>query len=311
MRRTLDQDRESLERRQVASCGYVVETLPLHDAVRARHPECVRFLLESGANPDAYDAGTKYTPLGFAILLTHSDCPEDIVRLLLQNGASTNLDHGNYYGRTAYLEDSITKRWPRVMEMLLEHGCDLEDMIINEKGEKQLRKTTDPPIIEAIWRQKTEILKLLLLRGASLSFNDCRGNKISIPHKILNFYKSADRALEALRVYREFGGDVLTKKNHLQNSVEYQYRTVFDSLQAKPDKYGFKDSTQEFIQELEEIISTPLSLQSQCRLTIKHVMGSEYWRKVSLLPLPEDVKKFLLFMELVITEIEDADDDYM
>lgn len=61
---------------------------PLHISVRNNHLDCVKTLLENGANVNARDGTLGYTPLHYAALYGNPEC----ARLLLDHGAEINIE---------------------------------------------------------------------------------------------------------------------------------------------------------------------------------------------------------------------------
>jgi ankyrin repeat protein len=288
MQQILEEDPTRIERSQVTSQSDLSRTLPLHHAVRANHSDCTIFLLDFGAHPDSLDP-SGHTALELAIVFSL----DGMVEILLENGASPNYLWHNCT-RTKYLELAVERRLNNIVKLLLEHNADTEDYEINEKGEKHLKVNYESPLINALWEENTEVFKLLLFHSSSL---ECYNDNNSIPHIIIASYISASETMDALKAYKEFGGNLWVLQPDLEDRTDVP-ETALQSLRRKPCLYQFTGEPENIDYEIETLMNTPLTLQSLSRIVILKSIGRNYWRRVSSLPLPTQIIKFLKFHDI-------------
>lgn len=131
---------------------------PLHCAVIIQNPKMMKLLLANGAD---VDGGDYYgdTPLHHEMV---SGPRADIVKLLLEHGADTNVkERRNRFGLTP-LHKAIMHGPncnPEVVELLLEYGAD-----INGKSNSGIT-----PLIWAVVSSNTEMAKLLISKGTEVN----------------------------------------------------------------------------------------------------------------------------------------------
>ena len=118
---------------------------PLHLAAAGGHLELARWLLESGAPPDATDSGGN-TPLQGATLAGHLE----VARLLLDKGAALELEDD--YDNTALMYAAFADQ-PALVELLLGRGASMAR--VNSMGQAALhfaargKLATVRPLVEA------------------------------------------------------------------------------------------------------------------------------------------------------------------
>lgn len=171
---------------------------PLHSACYEGHPEVVEFLLEKGADIEALN-GRGFTPLQLAVYGGR----RDVVELLLEKGADINAEN-KQMGMTvldlAFLGE-IQARKLDIAPLLIEKGATFDinkknrfgytnlDMAIvfgyTEGAEyllgfnpdiDSLRNDGKSPLINAIFRGYPEIAGLLIEKGADINASDIQGN---------------------------------------------------------------------------------------------------------------------------------------
>ncbi|XP_053488448.1 ankyrin repeat and SOCS box protein 2b isoform X2 [Ictalurus furcatus] len=126
-------------------------------ATDGKHLECVKFLLEAGADPDISNK-SKETPL-------YKACEKesiDIVRLILAFGGSVN--QRCHRGWTA-LHEAVRRGNTQLCEALLQAGAAIE--ATNSYG--------ITPLIEAARHGRTKMVNYLISKGAGVNLQSCEG----------------------------------------------------------------------------------------------------------------------------------------
>jgi len=126
----------------------------------AQDVEIAQLLLDKGALVDAQD-NSEETPLINAL---NGNTGEDIAVLLLKYGA--NFHFFDFEGRTPLMR-AVEYDYKDVFRWLLDHGAD-----VNEKGESD---DVTALILAAVYG-RTEMVKLLLEKGALVNEEDCDGD---------------------------------------------------------------------------------------------------------------------------------------
>ncbi|KAK1251850.1 hypothetical protein MKX07_007329 [Trichoderma sp. CBMAI-0711] len=149
-----------------------VSVPPLHDAVAAQDRSMVELLLLYRAPVNGFVRGYfPFTALGHAVDLGI----EDIVELLLQNGADASTEEG--YGVTALIETAVTKEGPpipKILRRLLESR--------HPPNVNYIRDGEDHCIEGAVEQGDVETVSLLLEHGADLSMYLESGKRVSPLH---------------------------------------------------------------------------------------------------------------------------------
>lgn len=132
---------------------------PLYAACLNCHKEMVGLLLAHDANPNIQQCGT----LDHALQEACETGDEEIVDLLLESGAKTDL-YGGYYGNA--LQAACDSGYVSVLRMLLSHGADIN--------------WTDwrfgSPLVTACIKGTLEIAKFLVEAGANLCVTNMIGH---------------------------------------------------------------------------------------------------------------------------------------
>jgi ankyrin repeat protein/peroxiredoxin len=122
---------------------------PLHDAAWAGEKDVAAYLISKGAEVNARHTEGGSTPLHYAVLTNH---PE-VVELLLDHGADLKI---LYKTKTA-LHLAAASGYARCATLLIAHGAD-----VNARDE-----TGATPLSEASWTGETEMVRLLVAKGAN------------------------------------------------------------------------------------------------------------------------------------------------
>ena len=135
----------------------------LHYAASARSPDCIRPLLEAGADPNVRNTCLLETPVHVAAL-RHDD-PERFLAPLLEYGANVNAQ--DHEGSSA-LAFAVQANHARSLKFLLDHGADAD--VPDDSG--------IPPVGIAIIYKRSTLLQMLLDCGASLNFTTDTGQTL-------------------------------------------------------------------------------------------------------------------------------------
>ena len=150
-------------------------TLPLSKGDRARQsyritakPECLRLLLEYGADPNLRDSLGR-TALEIAILW----CMSEIAKLLLIHGADPNLRDTK--GRTPLIKAAILgiqdarpmQYKLKTMMYLLDSGAEIDAQTADGKT----------ALMHAVGHSRLEVVKFLVNSGASVTISDRQGDQ--------------------------------------------------------------------------------------------------------------------------------------
>ena len=131
-------------------------TSALVEASKNAHIDAVELLLKHGLDVNGSASrsnGTIYTPLSIAARYNHIE----MAKLLLQNGAKLNLN-GGFRHETA-LYHASAQGHIQFVQLLLEIGADIN-------GEDSKRASWTPPLAGAARYNQSEVVKLLLAKGA-------------------------------------------------------------------------------------------------------------------------------------------------
>lgn len=323
MRQALQDDPQALERVQYFSrssllylLGRSCEVPPLYDACYKGHLNCVNFLVTAGANINIhienYDTLTAID-LVYLNSQTDANLKKEIVEYLFANGALSNI-----VTKTGHISPSHTlilcmengHAYNKIAQLLLENKSATEKFQVLEDGKIDYLIYSNP-IQSAIHEGNTNGYKLLLLHGAInrlfyvLNNNGNICIEYGIPQYIINGVSknydpcclSTYHVLETLQVYKEFGGNLWVKDKwggEVWGRPTKLYKRM-NALQYLRHKPKLMTALPGLDVELEKMMKEPLSLQCITRLVLRNCMGRDYWQTSQQLPLPQDLKKFLLF----------------
>jgi ankyrin repeat protein len=132
---------------------------PIQYAVHHRYYDCLKFLLEAGA-----DCNTEYykTPLNIACRNGYDSC----IEMLILAGADVNA-MDRFFARSPLHQACLFGR-VECARILLKHGADIEIMDL-------LKRT---PLCYAVSSGKKDCVKLLLTKGANVNNIDKTGRKV-------------------------------------------------------------------------------------------------------------------------------------
>lgn len=279
---------------------------------------CVKFLVEAGARVNMQNENYDVlTAIDLVYLNPRIDqnLKTKIVKFLFANGAVPNLATKNGYSlpsRTLTLCMENGHTYNKIAKLLLENKSVTEKFKVLENGKKDIIISTNP-IQNAIHEGNIDGYRLLLLHGASnrlfhvVNKNDIQHfTEYAIPQFIINSVSnhyddsssiSTNHVLETLKVYQEFGGNLWVKDKWGGSlwgrpTKKYKKQTALEHLRQTQKLMSALPGLDI---ELEKLMREPLSLQCITRLTLRNCMGRDYWKTSQELPLPQEVKKFLLF----------------
>jgi len=146
---------------------------PLGCAAHRNHYECVRMLLDAGAEMDIHQGhGSGYTALAEASHHGHVK----VVQLFADRGA--NLERGSRSGFSA-LSIAAYEGQEAVVRVLARSGANLNKPGFTNKD----AELGDTPLMRAVKRRRSEMTDLLLLLGASVNLQDPQG-KTALMHAV-------------------------------------------------------------------------------------------------------------------------------
>lgn len=277
--------------------------------------ELIQFLLEKNASPNhtAFDEIHGYTyALNHAILnnlndianllLEHNACVEDLISV---NGVlMPRIDNCE-----TPLTTSIVKWNVEAFRMLLLHGASMYFTY----PKHSLERFNHIPISVLNPEEENQIIPL-----RELMINQ-RFGPTTIPHWIIQYtyqnivYRrqnpkvASAQALQFLKIYQEFGGNLSIREPPYQHENKDIYNPKFDERYRENESVmeflirslSIAESMPDLVNELMDMTHTPLTLQSLCRNSIRMSMGRDYWKNIKFLPIPNDIKTFLKHVELI------------
>lgn len=158
-------------------------------AIQSNDVDTVQDMIKLGMNIEFFDKGSSHTPLTAALYQNKSE----IVRLLVNNGASVN-----------------TKDGGGSVPFILAIGMDDNDLameLINKCASVNIYDSTSNALFTAIQKQKPDIVRLLIQKGADV-------NKVG-GFGIKPIYRAAEfNSLEIVKLLVENGADIQTAKEN-------------------------------------------------------------------------------------------------
>ena len=293
----------------------------LHMAISNGHSNICELLLDAGADPDIKDNLGGITP--FILIATMKDI--DLGRVLLEKGADVNLAGDN--GRTA-LHYACIGGCEQLVQLLVDSGAsvdipdsfgllpihhvasneDLVTLLIKRGAEvngQNLIWPTWSPLHFACMRQNTcrktdeSFVRFLLKSGMNYDkrINDRRpidlaveSNKLGVVFELLFWNCSV----------REYVGERPLILQAILNENLTLAKLLHVAGANIPGKrlspwLGQKKCATKYI---ETVFNEPRTLQSTSRICIRNNIKGKIHRKVSGLPLPRELKNYLLLEDL-------------
>ncbi|KAL1770846.1 ankyrin repeat and SOCS box protein 1 [Sigmodon hispidus] len=272
--------RSRINEKSVWCCGWLPCT-PLRIAATAGHGNCVDFLIRKGAEVDLVDVKGQ-TALYVAVVNGHLES----TKILLEAGADPN---GSRHHRSTPVYHASRVGRDDILKALIRYGADVDvnHQLTPEARPPFSRRLTSlvvcPLYISAAYHN-LQCFRLLLQAGANPDFN-CNG-----PVNTQEFYRGSpgcvmdavlrhgcEAAFVSLLV--EFGANL--------NLVKWE--------SLGPEARGRRKMDPEALQVFKEARSIPRTLLSLCRVAVRRALGKYRLHLVPSLPLPDPIKKFLLY----------------
>ncbi|XP_038196179.1 ankyrin repeat and SOCS box protein 1 [Arvicola amphibius] len=272
--------RSRINEKSVWCCGWLPCT-PLRIAATAGHGNCVDFLIRKGAEVDLVDVKGQ-TALYVAVVNGHLESTE----ILLEAGADPN---GSRHHRSTPVYHASRVGRDDILKALIRYGADVDvnPHLTPDTQTLFTRRLTSlvvcPLYISAAYHN-LQCFRLLLKAGANPDFN-CNG-----PVNTQKFYRGSpgcvmdavlrhgcEAAFVSLLV--DFGANL--------NLVKWE--------SLGPEATGRRKMDPEALQVFKEARSVPRTLLSLCRVAVRRALGKYRLHLVPSLPLPDPIKKFLLY----------------
>lgn len=242
---------------------------PLRLAVTGGNQECVQLLVAAGANIELEDVKGQ-TPLFVAT----SQKKHYIMKTLLEAGANPE---GSKKNRCSPLLVAVRDGFMEGVGLLLQHGADPEPF------EQICTCVPGWPLHHAVVYAHFPCF-LELVRGGAVANLSSLPNQIcskivarlSIPHAILKYAKERP---EFVSLYHECGGNLWqVNAGGTTGSEEFTENSPAKEL-------------------LKALLGVPLSLKSQCRITVRRLLGRQRLTHLHSLDIPSCLTSFLNYEE--------------
>ncbi|XP_004386558.1 ankyrin repeat and SOCS box protein 1 [Trichechus manatus latirostris] len=269
-----------INEKSVWCCGWLPCT-PLRIAATAGHGNCVDFLIRKGAEVDLVDVKGQ-TALYVAVVNGHLESAQ----ILLEAGADPN---GSRHHRSTPVYHAARVGRADILKALIRYGADVDvnhhlTPEVRPPFSRRLTSLVVCPLYISAAYHNLQCFKLLLQAGANPDFN-CNG-----PVNTQGFYRGSpgcvmdavlrhgcEAAFVSLLV--EFGANLSLVK--------------WESL--GPESRGRRKVDPEALQVFKEARSIPRTLLGLCRVAVRRALGKYRLHLISSLPLPDPIKKFLLY----------------
>ena len=210
---------------------------------------------------------------------------EDIVELLIQEGADVNSTIGFY--QTPLIK-AVYSRHANIVELLIKSGADVN--VPDENGQR--------PLIKAAWLKDETIVELLIKSGADVNAWDQYGNTaLLFSWATVNCIKLLLQAGACVNKVNKTTG-MNTLSSHLFNSREIN-RTVVELLSSAGEDIIADSAGRRPASTPEYLKPTELRLKHFCRETIrKHLLQvnkTNLFVQVPKIGLPPSLAQYLLY----------------
>ncbi|RXM97455.1 Ankyrin repeat and SOCS box protein 1 [Acipenser ruthenus] len=278
-----DSFKRRINEKSVWCCGWLPCT-PLRIAATAGHGNCVSFLIREGAEVDLVDVKGQ-TALYVAVVNGHLSC----VRILLEAGADPN---GSRHHRSTPVYHAARVGRVDILQELIRFGAnvDVEQQLAVHPLLPNARRFTSlvvcPLYISAAYHH-LHSFQLLMQAGANPDYNYwgpvsseafSRGSPTCMLDAVLRH--GCEPAFVMLLI--DCGANLnLVKWEALDPEIMGRVKVNHDALQL-----------------FREARSSPRTLTSLCRITIRRVLGKQRLKDIQSLPVPHSIKIFLLHKNL-------------
>ncbi|KAM6151047.1 ankyrin repeat and SOCS box protein 12 [Rhynchocyon petersi] len=243
---TLDQllHQERYKRFINRSSGWGIPETPLHLAASYGFLNCMRVLLEHGADIDSLNIKAQ-TPLFTAVSHGHLDC----VRMLLEAGACPA---GSIYNNCSPVLTAARNGAVTILQELLDHGAEANVKAKFPPWASNTASCSGPLYMAAVYGH-LDCFRLLLLHGADPDYNckdQCLLSRVPHPRTLLEICLHHNCEPEYIQLLIDFGANI-----------------YLPSLSSYPTLKNAKGITL-----LLQAQATPMSLLSLARLVIHRTL---------------------------------------
>lgn len=192
--------------------GEIIYITALERAYAKGHKEVAEILIDNGADIDNYSKGCSTTnPLIVAVSFGH----DTIVQLLLERGASTELDGRARVRYPLHYAISVGgEKCLSLVKILVEYGIDKD-----VKGSAGLT-----PIVRAMTEENLEVMDYLLGKGAKTILSTTQDGVPSVLHWSIIIRSSPEKSLAMAKLAVRYGADVNYRVGQGNTPIQYATR---------------------------------------------------------------------------------------